>query len=407
MTSTTTYPSKAANGVFALIAGLATLAVVPWMNKSMWRDEASSLYSAHLSWTGLWQQSRFVDRVLLLYYALLHVWLQVSNDIVWARSLSLVAFALTVYLVMRLGYGLGGLWCAVSAGILTATNPLMIRAALEARPYALATLSATIAVASLLRWVREGESRWMWVFSIAYVTTLLLQMFMVAGPLSVMAAIVVLKRRDLRRHWRSISLPLGVVVLATFSFLIAVVGQRGQVAWIPSIGAKMLVVDLEGPASGLTSSGQRYTYAAVILLLVGTTTVLCVQGWRKGAFHTDRHRVDKVLILLAWATLPTLVLIGISFAKSIYVDRYVTASVPGMALTVGMLIVGAHADAHVRHTSRARTVMNASAAGIAACTLIFNSVVVDRTEIENLQDAARYVSLRVGPLVKWRCPIIR
>ncbi len=396
----TTRISKAANGAFASIAVLATAALLPSLNKSMWRDEGASLYSAHLSWTGLWQQSRVVDRVLLFYYSLLHVWLHVFHGIEGARSLSLVAFALTVYVVARLGYRLGGSWCGVAAGVLTAINPLMIRAALEARPYALATLTATLSVAALFRWVRGGERRWMWVFCCAYITTLLLQMFMVLAPISVIAVIFILNPQVLRLRWRGVIAPIGLAIVATFSFLFLVVSQRSQIAWIPPIGAKQLIKDLVGPASGIGSVGGQYTYVVVIVVLVLATTIWCVRGWRRGSFRPDRRRVDSFIVCLAWAVLPTLALIIISSVKPIYVDRYVTASVPGMALSIGMLIVGAKGDTDVHPTSRTRsrprTVVCVSAVGIAVCTLIFNSIILSRTTTENIEGVTHYVALRAG-----------
>ena len=78
--------------------------------------------------------------------ALLHLWMEASDTIQWARILSVLAFGVTVFLVGHLGIRLGGLRCGLVAALLAATNPLMISAALDARPYALSALTATASV---------------------------------------------------------------------------------------------------------------------------------------------------------------------------------------------------------------------------------------------------------------------
>jgi mannosyltransferase len=116
------------------------------LNKSLWLDQGASLYSAHLSWSALWSQSKVVDRVFLPYYVLLHLWIEVSASIEWIRLLSVIAFGLTVVVIGHLGNRLGGFWCGVVAAVLAAANPLMINAALDARPYAISALAATVAI---------------------------------------------------------------------------------------------------------------------------------------------------------------------------------------------------------------------------------------------------------------------
>ena len=66
-------PLGRANFVYAAIALISALAILPSIGKSIWTDEAVSMYSARLSWSALWQQSHVVDRVFLPYYTLLHL----------------------------------------------------------------------------------------------------------------------------------------------------------------------------------------------------------------------------------------------------------------------------------------------------------------------------------------------
>ena len=64
----------------------------------------------------------------------------------------------------------------------------MINAALDGRPYALATLVAVLSVAALLRWFDGGELRFLWIFSVLAIVTAMLQLFIVLAPLSVLGA---------------------------------------------------------------------------------------------------------------------------------------------------------------------------------------------------------------------------
>ena len=77
--------------VVVAVAVVATVGLLPWLGSSMFAAEGATLYSAHLSWSGLWAQSQHVDRVLLPYYVVLHFWVMVSGNIEWVRALSLFA----------------------------------------------------------------------------------------------------------------------------------------------------------------------------------------------------------------------------------------------------------------------------------------------------------------------------
>ena len=88
--------------VVGCLALIAMIAATPWLGGSIYQDEGTSLYSAHLSWSDLWTQSQHQDLVLLSYYVLLHFWLLVSSSIEWARIPSLLAFGAVVMLVGQL-----------------------------------------------------------------------------------------------------------------------------------------------------------------------------------------------------------------------------------------------------------------------------------------------------------------
>jgi mannosyltransferase len=336
----------------------------------------------------LWRQSTVVDRVLLAYYALLHVWTEVSGSIEWIRFLSVIAFALTVVVIGFLGNRLGGYWCGVIAAVLTASNPLMIDAALDARAYALSALAATLCVYALIRWRDDASGFWFGWFCVAWIAVVLLQLFAVLAVLAVLATVCALRPALLRGAWRGIAVPLGVTVLATAAFALLVFGQRGQVAWIPQRSFFQMLNGGYGPAGQLV-------YAKLILFFAALGIVIVVYSWWRTHERIERSAVENFVIALAWAALPFIGLVVISYVKPIFVDRYLTASSPGMALAIGVLLAQA-----LKVIEPTRSIWQTRALGISAVLilagLIVNSATVSPTALENYKGVGRYLDHRLS-----------
>ena len=344
--------ARTTNGILAAMAGLATVGLLPWLGEPAFPDELASLHAAGLGWTQLWQHSRLVDLVLLPYYSLLHEWTGLSGSIEWARLLSLLAFGLTVFLVGHLGARLGGRVCAVLAATVAATNPLLVTAALSARPYALSALAATAAVATLFRWLEGGGARWAWSFCAASIATLCLHLFAVLAPLSVLVAAIVLEPGTFRGRWRTLIAPLGLVLAVALVVASLGAGQRSQIAWIPTpFAGAQLVRAAEGPASG-----GHAGYVVVVLTAAIASAATCLWARRGGSLRT---RLDLRLlgIALAWAALPTATLVAASLVRPLFLDRYVTASVPGLAIAIALLAACAVHVVVARSAARSRDVV--------------------------------------------------
>jgi len=379
---------------FLSIGVLASAELLPMLNKPLWIDEGASLYSAHLSWSALWHQSRVVDRVFLAYYAVLHLWVEISANIEWVRFLSVIAFGLTVVVIGHLGNRFGGFWCGVIAAVLTAANPLMIDAALDARPYALSALAATIAIYSLLRWRDSADDRWFWRFCIATLVTLVFHIFVILVPLTVLAVVFLVRPMTLRRSWRRIVVPLGMTLLLSLMYAFLVLGQRGQIGWIPPMSVNRLLVDAYGPAGGYPRLA-RLPYAMLIMVLVGFGLVLIWLGRRRRSESVDSSVRENLVVALAWAALPMLGLLAVSYVKPLYVDRYVTASAPGMALAVGLLLTKALKLNDPKRPTRQRRV-EGIAWGIIVVGLVANSIMTASSTYENYAGVARYLDQQVG-----------
>ena len=348
--------------VGVVVGVTSSLLVARDVSKPIFRDEGSSLYSAHLPWSELWQQSRLVDAVMLPYYALLHLWVQVSSSIEWARSLSLLAYGLTVLLVAVLAGRLTGVAGAVVASLVVATNPLMVGAALSARPTALSALVATCAVAALLRWRGDTRARWLWVFALLTILTALTHLFAVLAPLCALGGSTLAWRATWRERWQSAVAPLAATGLVVASVLVAASGQVGQVSWIKRETPVSALTHVLGPVS---SGPPAYGLCLVVIALLAGG--LLASGRSAPVSGTRRLNTGSWVVVTSWAFGPALILVMASLWSPLYLQRYVIASAPGLALSLAMLVSAGVGRLTVRAGTRA---------GIVAGVLVILTIIV-------------------------------
>ncbi len=137
--------------LLGLLLRLPTLA-----SKSLWLDEAFSAWFSARPLHELWTDVPRYELHPPMYYTLLKGWSDLFGTSESAlRSLSVSASVLTIVVVARAGtilrFAGGGDAVALAAALLLAVNAGSIKYAQEARPYALESLFATIAVLSAMR----------------------------------------------------------------------------------------------------------------------------------------------------------------------------------------------------------------------------------------------------------------
>jgi mannosyltransferase len=112
---------------------------------SLWFDEAFSVELARLDWTSMWDVITRQEANMMLYYVLLHSWLQLGSGEFVARAPSAAFAVATVVPLYAIGRHLLGHRQAAVAVMLVVVNSFFVRYAQELRGYSLVLLLTTTA----------------------------------------------------------------------------------------------------------------------------------------------------------------------------------------------------------------------------------------------------------------------
>ena len=126
--------------------------------------------------------------------------------------------------------------------------------------------------------------------------------------------------------------------------------------------------------AGAASGGQG-PYAIVVEAVALVAIAARLLGMESRFGRRARLDLRFLAILLAWAILPAATLVAVSLVTPVYQDRYVTASVPGMAIALALLTAWAFNGIAVRWAVRSRVIVASAALAIAAVVLFFASSV--------------------------------
>ena len=139
----------------SLVLGLITLD-----RKSLWYDEAFNGEHIKTSWHDLVLLVSHTEMSQGAYLVLLKAWATVTvNNTLWLRLPSVAAAALAAALLVPLGTRLFDRTTAIAAGVLLATNELLVRWSQQARTYALVTLAVVVATILFVRALDDPRRR--------------------------------------------------------------------------------------------------------------------------------------------------------------------------------------------------------------------------------------------------------
>lgn len=323
--------SDAIEAITVLIISL-SVTIAHIEQRSMWRDEATSVDAVWGSWGGFARRWFNQDFVMGLYFAVLKVWVAMFGYS--PRALRLLSAWAVALLVTVAWLGARRLWGRVPAALCVVfmlTSQVLVVSAHEARAYALVALLATCSAFALLRTVRTGTRGALFVTFAAL--TAYSHPLATLAPLGMLAGAFVTTRSSTRRRIVRLGLALGVTLVPLAS---AQLSSKTGLYWVsaPTLAsvrgsARWLLVGLGGSAA---------TWLRIITLAVGVLIAIV------GALVTRRKSVENpnavgtvdvravdIGVLAGWAVIPSAVLIVLSLAgHPMFVDRYVMVSVPAV-----------------------------------------------------------------------------
>lgn len=313
--------------------GLAAAAVLghDLLALPLWRDEVASVEAASRPVPRILAMLPVIDATHGTYYLLLHAVLGLGDPVVVARLFSLVCAVAAVVMVAEAARRTAGFVAGTAAAALVIGNPFFATYAREARPFA---LGAALVCAAVLVLLRPCEPRWA---SLAAFTALtVVAAYVHLFDLIPLVALLVASRLP----WRAALVCGGVIAVAVAPLLWVASRETVQVSWmtpLPSDAAGTLAVDLVG---GVPAAWVLYPLVAILLAR---------HALRRRHPHTDdvagktvaahdRASTSRPLVVAAAALAGPVVLLAVSYlVRPVYVERYVLASVPLLALAVGLL----------------------------------------------------------------------
>ena len=400
---------------------------------SLWRDEAYTKDAITRPVSQIFALLGHQDAVHGTYYLLMHVIAAVAGtSAVALRFPSLCAMVIAAAFTAAIGRRAAALALAQDAGrvgrfdiaaltgllsgMVFATAPYMTYYAQMARSYAIVTMFATIASYLLIRAYPDGRWRWWVAYAAAVALTGLFNLF---GLLILVAHGVTLLLTDARGQ-----APQGGVAVNARGQAAqggVAVNARGQAAqgrrigriplrWLAAAAASLIVL---GPLLDVAHREQKQiawvvrpdfrTIEKLVSDFAGSRglvlpfALLALAGIAAACLADNWRPLNPAAIALPWLVVPPVLLIGGSFIKPVYVERYVEFCLPALAILVGTGLVGLIRLAAARRLARPSLTWLAPA--VAALVIAGLAVMLIGPQGAIRQTAARPDDLRLASAV--------
>jgi mannosyltransferase len=314
-----------------LLAASAGVRFLYLTRKPFWFDESFSAEVARISWGNFLHLLWWREANMSLYYLLLRMWLQFGQSEFYIRSLSVVVAVATIPVIYWLARLLFDRRVALIAAALLTFNAYSVRYAQEARSYALFLLLATLSSAFLIALVREPVRR----NRVGYVLVSILAVYAHFYALLLLAAHWLALRwlgsgegstdgtklsAQLQRVW----ITIGIAVLPLLVF-VAKTGA-GPIRWIQRPGFHGLLEFFEHLAG------------ADSWPLLGASAVACIMAvaplgkslWARN----QTWEIWRCQFLLSWLLFPAGLTVLLSFARPVFLARYMIFCLPALLILV-------------------------------------------------------------------------
>ena len=312
--------------------------------KPFWFDEAFSVEVARIDWRNFLHLMWWREANMSLYYVLLRLWLHLGQSPFFVRGLSALISTASLPAIYWIAKQLYDRRVALISTALLVVNAYSVRYAQEARSYALFMLLATLSSGFLVAWVRENSQglrsqsatssslKWLgWGYVLTSVLGVYAHLFAI---LLILAHWIGLGRflsrantwplpPGIRRAYKII----GLAVLPLMVF-VAKTGA-GPIRWIVRPGVHDLFEFSEHLAGG--GWPLLLIYAAAFL---ATLAPSARRIWNRGQSPEASWEVWRCQFLLAWLLFPIVLTVLLSFARPVFLPRYMIFCLPALLILV-------------------------------------------------------------------------
>lgn len=239
------------------------------------------------------------------------------------------------------GSALGGRWTGSLAAAVLAVHPATLRFAIEARPYSLGMMLASVAI-TLTSQLASGKSSWKsWLAWWAAHAALphIHYLYVLVWPIALVSMIPSIARGSLSlRRVVIAAASLALSMLPLGAALSRIWELRGQLNWVTEPPAL-----LSFARNLLPLDGARLSSPLSLLVIVSPIWLAVRFGWRPNAWFdvaTARPLCRSVCFCAAWSVAPVggVWLLARYWLPSLATDRYVVVYVPAAALLLAVLI---------------------------------------------------------------------
>jgi len=295
-----------------------------YLTQSLWRDEAFSVLMA------LRPVSFIVSHVSFeppLYYLLLHFWIKIfGQSEIALRSLSLVAFAVATCIVIVWAEKLfRKQWLSWWLPLFFFFNPMLLYYGMEGRTYGWYILFAVLSL-----WAYT-ERRWV-IFTAATVLGFYTHSYFLIVPFAEVIHYLLTNRI----HWKKdpmvrASVVSGVLIAPWFVVLLREASIFGKL-WYYPVDLNLVTSVLGNLFVGYEGTPwYLWTFTKWLSIPILLFVILALRS----------HKTRKIArVFAAQIFFPLVVVIGISFIKPLYVNRYV---IPVSIAEVFIITLGIHA----------------------------------------------------------------
>lgn len=299
-----------------------------YFTQSLWRDEAFSILVAQKPISFIFQHLTFEPPV---YYLLLHYWIRVfGTSEIAVRSLSLIGFTLATIVVIIWSEKLFPKhWLSWVTPLLFFTNPMLLYYAFEIRTYGWYTFFAVLCL-----WA-YSQSKWR-----LFVTSAVLGFYTHTYFLFLIAAVglhwLALHRRKLTKPMALIREPMAasclLIASAMLPWLVRVLKEAATLkqSWYFPVNWNLVKSVLGNMYLGYEGTPWHlwgFTANLSFLLLV----IFFLAVYKKGA------RARNSLFLFA-VFVPLTAVVGVSFFKPLFVNRYLIGVTVAQVFLVALAI---------------------------------------------------------------------